>query len=104
LRKYYPELVTLRQYLASRLSKKRRKKLQVYGRDPLAQGDADVSQLLDATVIGTFARLHLRDESVIEEDIAIFTQQLSGTTVQSSLRSLPQPEVGHAMFHRCVMW
>jgi telomerase reverse transcriptase len=86
--------VTLRQYLASRSSKKRRKKLQLYGRDASAGGDADVCRLLDSTIVGSFAPVHVCDESLIENDITIFTQQLSGSTaVSHSPGGLQQPEV-----------
>ncbi|KJX95147.1 telomerase reverse transcriptase like protein [Zymoseptoria brevis] len=93
LRKYYPELVTLRQYLASRLNKKRRRRLQLYGRDDTAPGDPDVRRLLDSTMIGTFAAVHVQDESLIEDDISIFTQQLSGSTAPPTPGGLKQHEI-----------
>jgi telomerase reverse transcriptase len=96
LRKYYADVVTLRQYLVSRLKKKRRRRLQQYGQDP-STSEAAVSQLLDVTVVGTFGPVHVQDESIIvEEDISMFTQQLSDSGVTSSLTSgsLKQSEVG----------
>lgn len=96
LRKYYADVVTLRQYLASRLKKKRRRRLQQYGSD-LSNSDADVSRLLDLTIVGSSAPVHLQDESIIvEEDITVFTQQLSDSGVPSSLTpgTFKQSEVG----------
>lgn len=96
LRKYYAEVVTLREYLASRLTKKRRRRLQQYGRDGLKH-DASVCQLLDETIIGTHAPIRVQDESiVVEEDLSIFTQQLSVADATSSLApgSFKQSEVG----------
>ena len=92
LRKYYPEVVTLRQYLASRLPKKRRRRLQQYGKD----GDQTVCQLLDKTVIGAFQHINVEDSSVVDDDISTFTQQL--TNADSSITLTPgefkQSEVG----------
>lgn len=95
LRKYYIDVVTLRQYLSSRLGKKRRRRLQRYGQDT-SNSDAGVSQLLDQTVIGTHAPVHVQDDSVIvEEDITIFTQQLSeGATSSLTPGTFKQSEVG----------
>lgn len=100
LRKYYADVVTLRDYLASRLRKKRRRRLLQYGRDD-SNDDASVCQLLDKTIVGTHAPVHIQDESIIvEEDITIFTQQLSNAGVASSLvlGTFKQSEVGKSLF------
>lgn len=96
LRKYYADVVTLRQYLASRLKKKRRRRLQQYGQD-VSSSDAAVSQLLDVTIVGTFGPVLQQEESIIvEEDISVFTQQLSDSGAPSSLTpgTFKQSEVG----------
>lgn len=96
LRKYYVDVVTLRQYLSSRLKKKRRRRVQQYGRDA-SNSDAAVSHLLDQTVLGTHAPVHVQDESVIvEEDITVFTQQISDSATATPLTpgSFKQSEVG----------
>ncbi|KXT00977.1 hypothetical protein AC578_8192 [Pseudocercospora eumusae] len=77
LQQYYPEVVTLRQYLASRLSKKRRRRLQQYGRDITTPGVTAVSHLLDSVLVGAFKHVQLDESSFLDEDITIFTQQVS---------------------------
>lgn len=100
LKRYYPQVVTLRQYLASRLSKKARRRLQQYGRDPTSgtQVDSEVIHLLDAALVGSFKPVHLDASSFIEEDITLFTQQLtaSDTTVSLTPGEFKQNEVGYA--------
>lgn len=93
LKKYYREVVTLRQYLASRLSKKRRKRLQQYGR---ADAEELVSQLLDTTLVGTSKHVQIEDSSFVEEHLTIFTQQLTHSESSSALTpgEFKQSEVG----------
>ena len=99
LKKYYPELVTLRQYLASRLSKKGRRRLQQYGRDStsLSQTDSEVIRLLDTAFVGSFKPVNVDESSSIDEDITLFTQQLtvSDNTVSLTPGEFKQNEVGH---------
>ncbi|CAK3842412.1 Telomerase reverse transcriptase [Lecanosticta acicola] len=77
LGKYYTDVVTLRQYLASRLTKKRRRRLQQYGRDGDQHAEAAVSRLLDKTVVGAFQPVNTEESSFVEDDLSTFTQQLS---------------------------
>lgn len=96
LKKYYADVVTLRQYLASRLKKNRRRRLRQYGEDA-SHSDATVCQLLDVTLIGTFAPVQVQEDSIIvEEDITFFTQQLSAADATCSLSpgKFKQSEVG----------
>lgn len=100
LRQYYPKVLTLRQHLASRLSKtskKRQRKLSHYGvtQDP---GDVDESlvNLLDHTIIGTFNHIEIADVDAIDRDITVFTQQLSESTatISPTQSAFKQSEVG----------
>lgn len=93
LQKYYPQVVSLRQYLASRLSKKRRRRLQQYGRE---NGEEAVCQLLDTTLVGAFGHVQIDDSSFIEEDLTIYTQQRtqSDSFIGLTPGSFQQPEVG----------
>lgn len=103
LRRYYSEVVTLRQYLASHLPKKRRRKLQQYGRDGCADADDTVVNLLDTTIVGTFKHVSVEDSSFSEDDVTVFTQQLSDSDASISLTegTFKQAEVGHSYFqHR----
>lgn len=79
LKAYYPEVVTLRQYLASRLPKKRRRRLQQYGRADGHEHHVELTRLLDAALVGTFQHVPIDDSSIVEEDLTLFTQQLSAT-------------------------
>ncbi|KAK4500419.1 hypothetical protein PRZ48_008608 [Zasmidium cellare] len=92
LQKYYRQVVTLRQYLASRLSRKRRKRLQQYGRK---DGDESISHLLDTTLIGTFGHAQVEDSSFVGDDLTIFTQQLSNSDSSIALTpgSFKQTEI-----------
>lgn len=102
LRCYYPNVSTLRQYLASKLaktSKKRSRVLSRYGRDTLdgvdGSADAALSRLLDKTVVGSFAAAQSVDLDAIEKDISVFTQQLSDSTtsISPTQGALKQSEV-----------
>lgn len=90
LRCYYPRVVTLRQYLAAKLSKskKRQRKLLAYGLDDNAESlngsNKALVELLDTTIVG--AADHIKTNHAcesIDKDITLFTQltqQLSGCT------------------------
>ena len=99
LRQYYSNVVTLRQYLASRLSKKGRKKFVHYGLDGSDNTDpgADplVVQLLDGIVVGAFTTAEVSDVESIDKDITIFTQQLSDSaaSISATQGALKQSEV-----------
>lgn len=103
LDQYYQEVRSLRVYLASRLpksSKKRRRRLLRYGlqSQPAAEpkDDLAVAELLDRILVGTARHLPDLDLDVIEQDISVFTQQVSETdiTLTPSSRHLKQSEVG----------
>lgn len=103
LRNYYPEVVTLRQYLVSRLvnsSKRTRRRLQQYGRDE-AQADARVSNLLDTTIVGAFERVRFPTEESpsIEHEITLFSQHVAscGTNVTLTHGEFKQAQVRPAM-------
>ncbi|USW57953.1 Putative telomerase ribonucleoprotein complex - RNA-binding protein [Septoria linicola] len=95
LHKYYPEVVTLRQYLASRLPKKRRRRLQQYGQDADQEHDLRLACLLDQTLVGVFHHIQIDDNSFADDDITLFTQQVSECDAAPSLTPgrLKQPEI-----------
>ncbi|KAF2766008.1 hypothetical protein EJ03DRAFT_391235, partial [Teratosphaeria nubilosa] len=90
LRQYYPNVTTLRQYLASRLSKasrKRRKRLlRLSGQDSQDSepGDDALAKLLDTTLVGAFNHVGEAVDETIARDISIFTQQISDSTTEIS--------------------
>ena len=100
LRQYYPQVVTLRQYLASRLakgSKKRKRELLRYEEagDDSKQYDSEVSSLLDNTAVGTFNHVESACSQDLDHDITIFTQQVGSTSSTSPTQgALKQSEVG----------
>ena len=104
LLQYYPKVQTLRQYLASRLSrtsKNRRKRVLQYGRDSTndTDWDASIREVLDSVVVGTSQHaLQSTNEDDIEKDISIFTQQVSESmsSVGPTQGALKQNEVGKA--------
>lgn len=91
LRRYYPQLLTLRHYLLSQLpksSRNRRRKISQLGLQsarshatPSCDPDTELGQLLDSTVIGGFnTSKTISEDQVTKErnrDIDTFTQQLS---------------------------
>lgn len=103
LRHYYPEVLTLRNYLASSLSKSksRRKRVLHYGmqtdRKLSNNADASVINLLDKIVIGSPSRAGLDNTDTLDSDISIFTQQLSESTntISPTQGALKQTEVGY---------
>jgi telomerase reverse transcriptase len=107
LRTYYPEVVTLRQYLVSRLvssSKRTRRRLQQYGRDE-TQADGRVSDLLDTTIIGAFERVRLPvdDLQTIEHKITLFSQHVAscGASVTLTPGKFKQAQVRFAAAESC---
>ena len=101
LRQYYPRVCTLRLYLASRLPKSRRKKVLHYGTkiNAVSNTSIDVSlvQLLDSVVVGSFDQAEVSEVESIEQDVTVFTQQLSesSTTITPTQGALKQCEVGY---------
>jgi len=103
LRQYYPQVLTLRNYLASRLSKaskKRRRKVLHYGLPSSDRDDSSpdpvVVRLLNTTFIGAFNNVNESDLESIDKDISVFTQQLSNSTtsISPTQGALKQSEVG----------
>jgi telomerase reverse transcriptase len=100
LRQYYPQLMTLRQYLASRLSTKRRKKVLQYGLDAAKatekNSDPLVAALLDNIVVGRFMHVETSNIDPFDKDLTVFTQQLSNSTAATNPTQLAlnQSEVG----------
>ncbi|KAK5164075.1 Telomerase reverse transcriptase [Saxophila tyrrhenica] len=96
LRQYYPTVLTLRRYLASRLPKNRRKRVLHYGRgnDNNADADVHVVGLLDSVTVGTFNHSPKNDED-LEKDITVFTQQVSesSATIGPTQGALKQSEI-----------
>lgn len=95
---YYHQVHTLRRYLVSRLpktSKKRRRRLLHFGTEP--DHDRDIAALLDAVLVGTTKHVSINDlDTTLDNDISVFTQQLSDSdiTLSSSPGRLKQAEVG----------
>ena len=100
LRQYYAQVVTLRQYLASRLSSKRRKKVLQYGLDlsnATERGsDPSVAALLDNIVVGSFKHVESSSIDLFDKDLTVFTQQLSNSTAATNQTQvvLNQSDVG----------
>lgn len=102
LRHYYPEVLSLRQYLASRghgTSRKRRRNILQYGNtDGLAnhcQVDLALVHLLDTTLIGLPKVVRPVAVEDVDRDITIFTQQIndSTTSINATQGALKQEEV-----------
>ena len=108
LQQYYHEVHSLRTYLVSRLpksSKKRRRRLLRYGlqhvQDESILVDDATAQLLDKIQVGTSKHVGNRDElEQLDEEISVFTQQVSDTDISVSprTRQLRQSEVGLSRF------
>lgn len=89
LRQYYPQVTTLRRYLASKLSGKRRKKILQYEikatNDSESEEDLAVTSLLNDIVVGSFKHDESsRNVDVFDKDLTVFTQQLSNSTAATS--------------------
>ena len=103
LERYYNEVHSLRIYLATRLpksSKKQRRRVLQYGRTTSAADhpthDPAVAELLDTIIVGTTKTLPVAELKDIDNDISVFTQQVSETDITLSpvARQLKQSEVG----------
>jgi hypothetical protein len=110
LRRLYPEVVTLRHYLLSRLpgtSKNRRRKISQLGLpnpngSPAATRgpDVELGQLLDSTLVGVPVKgdTEVPDDSADarDRDIELFSQQLPDCATGSTFKPgyFLQPEVG----------
>lgn len=88
LRQYYPQVLSLRQYLASKLSGKRRKKVLQYGLAGTNQTDSDngaaVRTLLDTFVVGTSKQLEPAYPDRFDTDLTVFTQHLTNSTAATT--------------------
>lgn len=108
LQQYYHEVRSLRNYLVSRLpksSKKRRRRLLHYGlqsaQDESILVDDATARLLDEIQVGTSRNVGNREElEQLDEEISVFTQQVSETDISVSprTRQLRQSEVGLLCF------
>lgn len=103
LRYYYPNVSTLRQYLAARLSKTSKKRCRTllrYGQNApdgmVVNEDQCLVKLLDEIVVGSFTSTESVGLEAIEKDITVFTQQLSdpSITISPTQGALKQSEVG----------
>jgi hypothetical protein len=107
LQQYYHGVHTLRTYLVSRLprsSKKRRRRLLHYGLQPIQDEsiivcDATV-QLLDTILVGTAKDIPTQELEQLDQDISVFTQQVSESdvSISPSAGHLKQSEVGSSCF------
>lgn len=104
LSQYYQEVHSLRTYLVSRLpksSKKRRRRLLHYGLQPVNDDSIIVEQsvveLLDSILVGTSKHVSTQELDQLDQDISVFTQQVSETdiSVSPSAGHLRQSEVGN---------
>ncbi|KAI7488359.1 hypothetical protein KC351_g2021, partial [Hortaea werneckii] len=102
LRHYYPEVLSLRQYLASGghgTSRKRRRKILQYGNTDgvvdHCQADASIVHLLDTTLIGIPKVVRPVAVEDVDKDITIFTQQVnnSTTSISATQGALKQGEI-----------
>ncbi|KAI7675364.1 hypothetical protein KC318_g994, partial [Hortaea werneckii] len=102
LRHYYPEVLSLRQYLASRghgTPRKRRRKILQYGSSNDAvnhcQAEPALVHLLDTTFIGIPNGVHPVAVEDVDRDITIFTQQVndSTTSISATQGALKQEEI-----------
>lgn len=101
LHQYYPQVVTLRQHLASRVCGRRRKKVLQYGSNVSnateLQTDSSLTALLDSVVVGSFKQLETNNIDLFDKDLTVFTQQLSNSTaatISPTQGALNQSEVG----------
>lgn len=102
LRHYYPEVLSLRQYLASRghgTSRKRRRKIVQYGKTDgvfnRCPTDLALVHLLDTTLIGVPKVVRPVVVEDVDRDITIFTQQVNDSTasISATQGALKQEEV-----------
>jgi hypothetical protein len=120
LQRLYSKVLTLRQYLLSRLpntSKNRHRKISQLGRATPAQDtsttdhhDTDVVQLLDSALVCTTGVHAETDEHANfteerEKDIEAFTQQRSQSTPGGTFKPgyYMQSEVGHNAHHELAL-
>jgi telomerase reverse transcriptase len=103
LQQYYHEVHSLRTYLVSCLpksSKKRRRRLLRYGVQPSEDEsivvDHGTAQLLDTIQVGTAKHIAAQDFEQLDQDITVFTQQVSESdiSISPSAGHLRQSEVG----------
>ncbi|TKA26334.1 hypothetical protein B0A50_05113 [Salinomyces thailandicus] len=103
LRQYYPQVLTLRQHLASegsKTSRKRRRKILQHGLSIGKEAsqrhvDEGLRRLLDTTLVGAFDRVNAVSLESIDKDISVFTQQVndSTTTISPTQGALRQTEI-----------
>ncbi|KAI6887672.1 hypothetical protein KC360_g3080 [Hortaea werneckii] len=102
LRHYYPEVLSLRQYLAARghgTSRKRRRKILQYGNsDGLidhCQANVSLVHLLDTALVGIPKAVRPIAVEDVDRDITVFTQQVndSTTSISATQGALKQGEI-----------
>jgi hypothetical protein len=111
LRRLYPQVITLRHHLLSQLpksSKNRRRRISQLGLSSPVQdaasahdGDVELGQLLDATLVGSFPNAKIEPSAHVAQErtreIVTFTQQRSQAITGGTFKPgyLLQAEVGN---------
>lgn len=96
LRLYYPQVLTLREYLLqANTSKNKRRQIQNYGNDAAKNSqetDSGLSKLLDTILVGCHD-VKKEEHNIIDyhNDLSIFSSQVSGSTAISSGSQAPLP-------------
>lgn len=104
LRLFYTKVVTLRQYLVSKLphsSKKRRRYLEQYGvlrkdQEEVHRRGSTLGTFLDTSLVGIPTDVVCSPQPSQDSELQVFSQQLSGPTLRANLSQgiLSQTEVG----------
>ncbi|KAG9691440.1 hypothetical protein KCU95_g7896, partial [Aureobasidium melanogenum] len=88
LRLYYPQVLTLREYLLQpKTSKNKRRSIASYGHDTAKSSqetDSELSKLLDTILVGCHDVKKEHDTVDYRNDLSIFSTQASGSTAKSS--------------------
>lgn len=89
LRLYYPQVLTLREYLLqAKTSKNKRRSIASYGYDTAKSSretDSELAKLLDTVLVGCHdVKKEEHDAIDYQNDLSIFSTQASGSTAKSS--------------------
>lgn len=89
LRLYYPQVLTLREYLLqANLSKNKKRQIQNYGNDAVKSSqeiNSELAKFLDNILVGCHdAKKEERSAIDYNNDLGIFSSQVSGSTARSS--------------------
>ncbi|KAI4739019.1 hypothetical protein E4T50_10510 [Aureobasidium sp. EXF-12298] len=96
LRLYYPQVLTLREYLLqANTSKNKRRQIQNHGNDAARNSqetDAELAALLDTVLVGCHD-VKKEEHNIIDyhNELSIFSSQVSGSTARSSGSQAPLP-------------